>query len=341
MKRVKYTLLLSLIIGLVITACDKGPKPVEITGLKTYTDPALKFSIQYPENWATIITQGQRVTVFSSNDTKSRFLDYASNGFPGAMIDLFVSKVDTTKTEADIIKNAKRFEDNFYKQTAFTMDGVNAKRFEYGFPLEDGDFKGVLIVASKDEVTYTTLKLEVFGDAWEKYEEDFNKIIASVTLAITQSNAPDTLTLTEELLPPSDKLVTKNGNGFSISIPENFYQGKANSANVIASYNYIGDRRGDCNIQVDVIDASKTSDFKKSATELASKYPGSPALSSTKIGGTDGFVMNWSPGKNIKGRVFFAKKESKLFRISINWYTPEEADYLPIFEKCVASIKFE
>lgn len=341
MKRVNYALLLSLFIGLVITACDKGPKPVEITGLKTYTDAALKFSIQYPENWSAAITQGQRVSVFSSNDTKSRFLDYASEGFPGARIDLFAVKTDSAKTEEDIIKDAKRFENSIYKESAFTIDGVNGKRFDYGFQLNDGEFKGVLIVASKDEITYTTLKLEAFGDAWKKYEDDFNKIITSVTLAVTQSNAPDTLTVTEELPPPSDKLVSKSGNGFSISIPENFYPGKTNSANMIASYNYIGDRRGDCNIQVDVIDASQTSDFKKSATELASKYPGSPSISNTKIGGIDGFVMNWTPGKNIKGKVFFAKKGDKLFRISMNWFVPEEADYLPIFEKCIDSIKFE
>jgi hypothetical protein len=110
---------------------------------------------------------------------------------------------------------------------------------------------------------------------------------------------------------------------------------------MIASYNYIGDRRGDCNIQVDVIDASQSSDFKKSATELAEKYPGKPSISETKIGGIDAFVMNWNPGKNIKGKVFFAKKGNNLFRISINWYVPEETDYLPVFEKCIASIKFE
>ena len=338
MKRVNYALLL-LFIGLMLTACDKGPKPVEITELKSYTDAPLEFSIQYPENWSATITQGQRVAVFSSNDAKSRFLDYASTGFPGAMIDLFVMKLDSNKTEDDVIK--KRFEESIYKQSSITIDGVEGKRFDYGFPLQDGEFKGVLIVASKDAITYTTLKLETFGGTWEKYEADFDKIITSVSLAVTQSNNPDTLTITEELPPPSSNLVQKSGNGFTIFIPDNFYPGRTNAANMIASYNYIGDRRGDCNIQVDVIDASQSSDFKKSATELASKYPGSPSLSDTKIGGIDAFVMNWTPAKNIKGRVFFAKKGDNLFRISMNWYVPEESDYLPIFEKSIASIKFE
>ena len=341
MRKVNNALLSLIILGFVFTACDSRPKPVEITELKTYTDVPLKFSIQYPENWTANITQGQRVTIFSSNDAKSRFLDYASDGFPGAMIDLFVSKVDSNTTAEDVIKNAKNFSEDIYKQSTLTIDGVQGKRLDYGFPLTDGEFKGMIIIASKDNVTYTRLKIETFGDAWEKYEADFDKIIKSVTLAITQNNSPDTLTVTEELPPPSDKLVEKKGNGFSISIPENFYSGKTNSANMIASYNYIGDRRGDCNLQVDVIDASKTSDFKKSATELASKYPGSPSISDTKVGGIDGYFINWKPSKDVKGRVFFVKKGDKFFRISLNWYVPEEADYLPIFEKCIASIKFE
>jgi hypothetical protein len=50
LPKIKFALLLSLFIGFVITACGGGAKPVEITDLKTYTDEALKFSIQYPSN---------------------------------------------------------------------------------------------------------------------------------------------------------------------------------------------------------------------------------------------------------------------------------------------------
>jgi hypothetical protein len=329
--------------GLIITACDSGPKPVDIQGLKNYTDAALKFSIEYPENWQATVTQGQRIMVFSSNDAKARFISYASEGFPGAMIDLFTTKIDSTKTEADLIKNAKRFEDQYYKQTDFTIDGIKGKKLDYGFPLEDGEFKGIFIIASKDQITYTTLKLEAFGNSWEKYEPDFTKIISSVKLAMTQSNAPDTINVTEELPFPSEKLVIQKGNGFTISIPENFYSGKLSKSGgeMIAAYNYIGDRRGDCNVQIDVIDASKTKDLKKAATELASKYSNASALSSTNVGGIDGYVINYKPTKDVKGKVYFAKKGNKLFRITINWFVPEESSYLPIFEKSFASIKFE
>lgn len=339
-SKTKFYLLSLLCAGLFLASCGDSAKPVAITDLKTYTDDLLKFSIQYPSNWQATTSQGQRVTVFSSNDAKSRFLDYAPTGFPGAMIDLQATKADSTKDEAAIIEGAKRFQIE-YKQSNVTVDGAQGKRFDYAFPLEDGEFHGAFVIASKDNVTYTILKLETFADSWEGYENDFNKIISSVKLAVTQSKTQDTITNTEELPFPTENLVPKKGNGFTISIPDNFYAGKASSANTLAAYNFIGDRRGDCNITVDVLDGSKTSDLKKAAGELASKYPGSPSVSGAKIGGTDGFMMNWSPRSDVRGRVYFAKKGDKIFRIAINWFVPEQANYLPIFEKSINSIKFD
>lgn len=341
MNKFKHFSLLALLVCFFV-ACDSGPKPVEITELAEYQDELLKFGIKYPSNWVTSKQQGERFIVFSSNDAKSRFLKYEPEGFPGAMIDVYATKVDEeTKTVDTIINKAKIFPEEYYKESAITVDGVQGRRFDYSFELEGGEFKGIFIIASKDQLTYTTLKVEAFDGSWKKYEESFNTIISSLKLAETQQRRQDTLTVIEELPFPSEKLTQQKGNSFSISIPDNFYLGRTNAANMIASYNYIGDRRGDCNIQVDVLDGSKTKDLKKAATELASKYPGSPAVSGTKIGGLDGFVMNWKPAKDVKGKVYFAKKGDKIFRISLNWFVPEENQYLPIFEKAVASIKFD
>ena len=43
----------------------------------------------------------------------------------------------------------------------------------------------------------------------------------------------------------------------------------------------------------------------------------------------------------VKGKVWFAMKGDKMYRITINWFTGEEKDFLPIFEKSVASFKFK
>jgi hypothetical protein len=51
--------------------------------------------------------------------------------------------------------------------------------------------------------------------------------------------------------------------------------------------------------------------------------------------------MEWKPRKDVKGKVYFAKSGDKIFRISMNWFVPEEKNYLPIFEKSIGTIKFE
>ncbi|MGI6369645.1 MAG: hypothetical protein GX372_08805 [Ignavibacteria bacterium] len=336
-----FSLFTLLLIGLFFTACDSGPKPVEITKLKTYTDELLKFSIDYPENWVDSKMPGERFVVFSSNDAKSRFSKYDPTGFPGAIIDVYATKVTETKTVDTLIQKSKLFPDEYYKESTITVDGVQAKRLDYGFELEGGDFQGVYIIASKDNLTYTSLKIEAFDDTWEVYKDTFETIIKSLKLAETQQRRQDTITNIEELPFPSENLVAKKGNGFTISVPDNFYLGKAATEGVLSSNNYVGDRRADCNIMVDVLDGSKTSDFKKAATEVAARYTNSSALSNTKVGGVDAYMMTWRPTKDVKGRVYFAKKGDKIFRISINWYSPEEKEYLPIFEKSINSIKFD
>lgn len=337
----KINLLISFFLCVIVfSSCNKGPQPVEITKLTDYNDELVKFSIKYPENWITIKTVGERFIVFSSNDAKSRFAKYDAQGFPGVMIDVYSTKVTETKTIDTLIKKSQIFPPEYYKESAITIDGVQGKRFDYGFELEGGEFKGVFIIASKDNLTYTSLKIETFDGTWSKYEENINTIIASLKLAVTQEKKQDTITNVEELPLPSTNLVVKQGNGYSISIPDNFYLGKSPTKDAVSSNNYLGDRRADCNILIDVLDASKSSDFKKAATELASRYPGASSLSSTKLGGIDAFMISYKPTKDVKSRVYFAKKGDKMFRISIYWFTPEEKDYLPIFEKSISSIKF-
>lgn len=330
--------LLSLFTLLLVVSCG-GPAPIEITSLDTYADNAIKFSVQYPSNWIKTKTTGERFTVYSSNDAKARFLSYATEGFPGALIDVYATKVNEAKTLDTLLHKAKIFDASIYKQSKCKVDGVEGIRLDYTFPLSDGDFKGVFIIASKDNVTYTSIKLETFGDAWDTYQENFDKIIASLKLAETQKRTQDTLNITEELPFPSEKLVVKEGNGFTISIPDNFYAGKANSQGSIAAYNYIGDRRGDCNIMINVIDGSKTKDLSKAANAMAGAFPGMTGFKAAKLGGVDGFTWDYKSSKDVKGRVYFVKHNNNIYRVITNWYVPEEANYLPVFTKCLNTFK--
>ena len=68
---------------------------------------------------------------------------------------------------------------------------------------------------------------------------------------------------------------------------------------------------------------------------------GGAAGKKTKFGGTEAYVMNYKASGKVKGRVWFALKNDKLYRVMLNWFVGEEKDFLPPFEKSVKSFKFQ
>ncbi len=108
----------------------------------------------------------------------------------------------------------------------------------------------------------------------------------------------------------------------------------------IYSINYSGERRADCNIQVDVLDASKQNKLDKIVEDNRAKYKNAKPKD-VKIGGVAAKVMDYSFAKDVKSRVYFTIKDDKLYRITMNWFKGEEKDYLPIFEKSIKSFKFQ
>jgi len=123
-------------------------------------------------------------------------------------------------------------------------------------------------------------------------------------------------------------------------IPDNFNSTSTNMPGTLYSANYIGKRRADCNIQVDVYDASKQKNLKKIVDDNSATYKNATP-SKLSLGGAEAYVMNYSPAKGVKSKVYFTLKGDKLYKITINWFVAEEKDYLPVFDKCVSAFKFE
>lgn len=340
MKVLKYFLLVCLSIFILSGCGNKHGKPVEIEDLKEYKDEAVGFSLKYPSNWVVTKLTGVRFAAFSSNNAKLRFARYDTEGFPGAKIDLNVVKIDSVVTLDSIIKVNKTFQPDLYKFDEVMIDGVKASRFRYSFELEDGEFVGELYVATKDGKLATVLFFEAFANTWDMYKDKFNEIVSSLKLAVEPA-APTAVTINVEEPPASANLVPKSGPGYVIMVPDNFNLTKGIARNVISSQNYIGKRRADCNIQVDVIDASQSKNLKKIVEENRPTYKNSGEPRSINLGGVEAYVFPYQPTGQVKGRVYFALKGDRLYRITMNWFVGEEKDYLHVFEKSVNSIKFE
>jgi len=49
--------------------------------------------------------------------------------------------------------------------------------------------------------------------------------------------------------------------------------------------------------------------------------------------------LNYSPVKDVSSRVYFMEKGGKIYRVIMNWYKPQADHFLPVFEKCVGTLK--
>jgi hypothetical protein len=75
--------------------------------------------------------------------------------------------------------------------------------------------------------------------------------------------------------------------------------------------------------------------------EQNSKFFRSSYKGNTTIGGEKATYLNYSLVKNVDSRVYFVVKNDKIFRIIFNYYSPMKNDFLPAFEKVIASIRFK
>ncbi len=338
--KILMKLMVVLSLGVMFIACDSGPKPVEIEGLADYNDQVLGFATKYPKNWNVSSVPGDRFVVFSHQEARKRFSKYDPDGFPGAKYELISFKLDSSRNFQKVLEGVKVFDPTSYKESSTTIDNTKATKFTYAFELNDGMINGEMYVAQKDSNYATVVRFETFGDSWEKYKGSFDEILASVILASTPvEKVRDTTTILEEAPPPSMDLTEKSGDGFVMMIPNNFQsENVGKSQGALRVYNYMGMRRGDSYIRVETFDASKSKDLKKIVEDNKTKFNASPK--ETTISGKKSYFMDYKASKDVKGRIWFVINNDRLFRITINWFVPEEKDFLPPFEKSISTFKF-
>lgn len=350
MFRISMMLFFALIMIFFIS-CEPKPKPEEVKGFETYQDESLKFEIKYPSNWYVARKRlADRIEIYSSQVgmNRFRFADNYQKGLPSAKIALIAYKLDSDFNADSVFHTFKMFEDYVYSNPEkTTLDGVEAIKREYAFPLEDGNFQGEIYIATKDPNYATILILESFGNSFEEYTKTaFNEVKNSVKLAVTPARRVDTITVIQEAPFPSQTFKTVRGQGFTISIPDNFGSERARGAqDAIYSNMYIGERRGDCYIAVVIKDASKQKDLKKIVDETQKTIAGASAPVATTIGNEKGYYFTYNVKTkegNVRTKLYFVLRGDKLYQIAQTWNTTkEEKEYLPVLEKAVNSIVFE
>lgn len=308
----------------------------KIESLKTYEDPAVHFALKYPANWIKYETPSLRFLCYSDQSVKLRYPRYEPIGGAGGKIEVLIVSLDSTQTIDSVLMNGHIFEKTTYSPPEkVIIDGVNGLKESYGFELEDGTFYGERYVATKDNKLATVINFEAFANTWEFYQKDFEEILKSVKLAVKPAGQIDTINQTVEADPPSSSLRTVDGDGYSIQIPDNFSSERGL---------YIGQRRGDSYIKVDVFNAAKTQDLDKLVNENKKKLPGAGQVQDVNINGEKAKKVFYKPTGKISGEMYFILKNKKLYRVTINWYSAdkeEEKLFKPILQKCVSTLSIK
>ncbi len=334
------SLLMLSLAALVAAGCARKATPTPIEGLELMKDDVRKFEVKVPKNWIKQVQKGDLILALSKPGVGRRFLDF-SKGEGGAKVELRAIEIDSTRNMDSLIKNSKlEFEDKLdrYKLEKATLGGKPAMKLWVEFGQEDGNFKSEAYFAENDSVV-TILTLASFGNNFDDYAEQFKEIVASVKLARRPDapKKPDTLAPTGPE-PPSDTLRSYSAPDFTIQIPQNF-EGKKLSGGGLSSVNFFGSRL-DCNIQVDVFDASKQKNLEKILLQNKPNYGGGNPTGVT-LGGVKAAYFSYNPSGTVSSRAYFAVKGDKMFRITVNWFKPEQNVYLPIFEKCLKTVTFK
>ncbi len=330
-----------LLLALILGSCggkSEDMTPVQPGETVTFKDQVYKFMFKAPKSWVVESTPGQRTSYFSSQTSEVRFQKFTEGEY-GAKIEVGVK--DGTTPQAAI----EDFKKNFILEgAAFTgpdqtqLGGVPAWKVGFSAGTDENAYMGYRIYTNKDSVV-TYFEASTFGKGrMDKYKPVFELAEKSVTPGYVLKFTPgkiDSATM-EQLkkeAAPSPTMANYNGNGYSISYPENFNV-QATSKGV----KFEGDWKG-ATIMVDVIPSNgATLDAFASA---ASKTYGGIAPSSTSLGGEAAKMINYSVSSGYGSRAYFIVKGANAYRITINWPKEVEGMFKTEFEKSASSFKLK
>lgn len=330
------------LLALGFASCTGGKKaePAKIADLQMFTDKSMSFGIKYPANWIVRNNEGKDAFFYSGNDAIDRFVKFDAEGVSGAKMSISAQKAKGETLES-VMEQSKIVEASMYSAPEnATIAGTAGKKLTCQFDLQDGKYHSEKYFVMKDSII-TIIGFEAFGGTFDALKPKFDEMLAAVVLgAEMKVEKKDASQLVAEVFKPSETMTNYKGDGFSLQIPDNFTGSPIKGNNTLFSVQFTGiGGPKDCAIRVDVLDASKNKNLDKIVAQNKATYK-ADAASNSSLGGEKAAFINYSFAKNVKSRVYFAVKGDRLYRVTMNWFQPEEAIFLPSFEKVIASWKF-
>lgn len=325
-------------LAFVIAGCGKKSEdmtPVQPGETVTFRDQVYKFTFKAPKTWVAESTPGQRTSYYSSQESEVRFQKFTEGTF-GAMVEVGVKDGVTKETAID--EFSKSIEGvTFSKPEPSTLGGQPALKVTFNTGTDEDAYMGYRIYSNKDSIV-TYFQAATFGTGrMAKYKPIFDLAESSVTLGyvlkLTGKIDSATMEQLKKEAAPSPNVSNYNGNGYSISYPENF-----NTQATSKGIKFEGDWKG-ATISVDVI-PSNGSTLDAFAT-AASKSYGGAAATATTLSGQAAKMINYSVSSGYGSRAYLIVKGANAYRITINWPKEVENLFKSEFERAAMSFKLK
>jgi len=335
-------ILFLLAVVVILPGCSKNA-PVEIKEWTQFQDQFFKISLNYPKDWV-VVTEPAKVVISSSAEAAEKFFDRDSRKADGVQIIIASERSDTLQDFVAYVRDFKASkESEGYKVTEMEdalINGQAAKKIIYsGVIDEKTKIKAIYAATLKDSTMYY-VQYAAFNDLFESYNSVFDSVLASLVL-------PQKIVIPKGVDPaiPLAQVEKYSDNNIQLEYPANFGSNELpKKGDMISGVRFAGNKdgmRNDCSIDIDIRPAKNLALAK--VVEQNSKFFNPKSRGETNIGGEKAMYLNYTPPKtrNIDSRVYFIVKNNKIYRIILNYYSPMRKDFLPAFEKVVASIRLK
>ena len=333
MKTIFRTLASLLPVLVLLGGCsgEKNIEPVAVGEMEVYKDPGIGFQISHPKGWVVNAEVG-RATFYNAPDVDKKFLDPIGIGALGVEISVTVTK---TPDPAGAIKKFRddRTSEGFVLQPdqAITVAGKPATKMGYSAAYDKHTvINGHHVFIPGDSALYD-LGFAGFKGYYTAYSAVFEAVLNSFQL-------PKPVVKGRDETLPSTTFTEYDAKMFTFLYPDNFnFTNPPKGKDEIV----VGLRgvRQDCNILFNVFGAQGLT-LQKVVDQNKGKYKGA-TLGKATVGGQPATTLSLSATKDVARRVYFVVKNDRVIRITMDWYKPQQTDYLEAYEKLISSIKFK
>ena len=336
MKYQKLVKLLPVLLVVLFVSCGKKEPPKLNFEYQGYENPTLRYHVEYPKGWILTRDPG-KLRLLSSQDAYDKFVDPTSKGSIGALILISTSK-DTLGGDLEkfyestlAIDKDKESIEKYEEVTDAKVGDKPAKRLYYRLKYDKATIKRVEKYLVTADTLDFTIEFISFNEMFESYKPAVEKMISTFGFPKKLEKGVD------DGDKPSETFSTYNNALYTIDYPDNFNIKAAKKGETGSVVTFSGYRL-DCTFVVDIFPSQNLS-VEKVFDQNKGKYSGAGGQKETTINGLKALYLNYSVAANIGSRAYFVVKGDKVYRLSLNWFKPQEADYISVFEKMAASLK--